>query len=120
MATSHTVPTHLSNLQSELVKRYAYYVSHNRLKDIRKMLADYFAANIDAEMGELCLHSCCMPAGILIHIPNSTTTRVAPLAGLVFALLLFSNFIFRRHSPVRDIILVALHDPLMFQNAVGM
>lgn len=53
MATSHTVPTRLSNLQNELLKLYAYNVSDAQLKDIRKMLADYFAGKIDAEMDEL-------------------------------------------------------------------
>lgn len=45
MATSHTVPTRLSNLQNELLKLYAYNVSDAQLKDIRKMLADYFAGH---------------------------------------------------------------------------
>ncbi|OJV20166.1 MAG: hypothetical protein BGO21_12360 [Dyadobacter sp. 50-39] len=53
MAASHTVPTRLSNLQSELLKLYAYNVSDAQLKDIRKMLADYFAGKIDAEMDQL-------------------------------------------------------------------
>ena len=53
MATSHTVPTRLSNLQNELLKLYAYNVSDDQLREIRKMLADYFARKIDAEMDEL-------------------------------------------------------------------
>lgn len=53
MAASHTVPTRLSNLQSELLKLYAYNVSDDQLRDIRKMLADYFAGKIDAEMDQL-------------------------------------------------------------------
>ena len=53
MAASHTVPTRLSNLQSELLKLYAYNVSDDQLRDIRKMLADYFAGQIDTEMDQL-------------------------------------------------------------------
>ncbi len=53
MATSHTVPTRLSNLQNELLKLYAYNVSDDQIKDIRKMLADYFAQKIDVEMNQL-------------------------------------------------------------------
>lgn len=53
MATSHTVPTRLSNLQNELLRLYAYNVSDDQLRDIRKMLADYFAQKIDAEMDQL-------------------------------------------------------------------
>ena len=53
MASSHTSPTRLSNLQSELLKLYAYNVSDEQLKDIRKMLADYFAGKIDAEMDRI-------------------------------------------------------------------
>lgn len=53
MATSQTIPTRLSNLQSELLKLYAYNVSDEQLKEIRKMLADYFAAKIDAEMDRI-------------------------------------------------------------------
>lgn len=53
MATSHTVPTRLSNLQNELLKLYAYNVSDDQLRDIRKMLADYFARKIDTEMDRL-------------------------------------------------------------------
>nr|WP_295921027.1 hypothetical protein [uncultured Dyadobacter sp.] len=53
MAASHTAPTRLSNLQSELLKLYAYNVSDDQLRDIRKMLADYFARKIDAEMDRL-------------------------------------------------------------------
>ncbi|MCF0070535.1 hypothetical protein LZD49_08625 [Dyadobacter sp. CY261] len=53
MATSHTTPTRLSNLQSELLKLYAHNVSDDQLRDIRKMPADYFAAKIDAEIDHL-------------------------------------------------------------------
>ncbi|WP_342083303.1 hypothetical protein [Dyadobacter sp. OTU695] len=53
MATSHTIPTRLSNLQSELLKLYSYNVSDEQLRDIQKMLADYFARKIDSEMDRL-------------------------------------------------------------------
>jgi hypothetical protein len=53
MATSHTTSTRLSNLQNELLKLYAYNVSDDQVRDIRKMLADYFAGKIDAEMDRL-------------------------------------------------------------------
>jgi hypothetical protein len=53
MASSHTIPTRLSNLQSELLKLYAYNVSDEQLKDIRKMLANYFADKIDTEMDRI-------------------------------------------------------------------
>ena len=53
MASTQTVPTRLSNLQMELLKLYPYNISDAELKDIRKILADYFAAKIDTEIGEL-------------------------------------------------------------------
>jgi hypothetical protein len=43
----------LTNLQLELLKLYAYRVSDLELQDIRKLLANYFAAKIDTEMDEL-------------------------------------------------------------------
>lgn len=53
MATSQTTPTKLSNLQMELLKLYPYTVSEAELKDIQRLLADYFAQKIDIEMGQL-------------------------------------------------------------------
>ncbi|MCE6989313.1 hypothetical protein [Dyadobacter sp. CY323] len=53
MAATQTIPTRLSNLQIELLKLYPYSVSENELRDIRKMLADYFAQKIDSEMNQL-------------------------------------------------------------------
>ncbi|MCE7061044.1 hypothetical protein [Dyadobacter sp. CY343] len=53
MASTQTIPTRLSNLQIELLKLYPYSVSENELRDIRKMLADYFAQKIDIEMDQL-------------------------------------------------------------------
>jgi hypothetical protein len=43
----------LSNLQLELLKLYARNVSDEELKDIRKMLADYYARKADEEMDRL-------------------------------------------------------------------
>ena len=45
--------TKLSNLQMELLKLYAHNVSDEELKDIRKMLADYYAKKADMEMDRL-------------------------------------------------------------------
>ena len=53
MAATQTIPTRLSNLQIELLKLYPYSVSENELRDIRKILADYFAQKIDSEMNQL-------------------------------------------------------------------
>jgi len=53
MAASPTSPSRLSNLQLELLKLYPYTVSENELSDIRKLLADYFAQKVDAEMNAL-------------------------------------------------------------------
>ena len=43
----------LSNLQLELLKLYAYNVSEDQLKDIKRMLAAYFAEQATAEMDRL-------------------------------------------------------------------
>ena len=43
MAASQTIPTRLNNLQIELLKLYPYTVSEKELKDIQKLLLDYFA-----------------------------------------------------------------------------
>ena len=43
----------LSNLQLELLKLYSFNLPENQLKDIKKMLADYFAREIDVEMDKL-------------------------------------------------------------------
>ncbi|GAA4458211.1 hypothetical protein GCM10023189_30070 [Nibrella saemangeumensis] len=53
MATSQTTPSKLSNLQIELLKLYPYNVSEEQLRDIRKLLADYFAQQVDDEMSRL-------------------------------------------------------------------
>jgi len=53
MAASQTIPTRLSNLQIELLKLYPYSVSESELKDIQRLLADYFAEKIDKEMDQL-------------------------------------------------------------------
>ena len=53
MATSQTIPTRLSNLQMELLKLYSYNVSENELKDIQKLLSNYFSEKIDTEMDQL-------------------------------------------------------------------
>ncbi|WP_460673397.1 hypothetical protein [Larkinella ripae] len=53
MATSQTASTQLSNLQLELLKLYPYTVSEEELKEIRRLLADYFAQKIDEEMIQL-------------------------------------------------------------------
>ena len=45
--------TKLSNLQLELLKLYARNVSDEELKDIRKMLAEYYARKADEEMDRL-------------------------------------------------------------------
>jgi hypothetical protein len=46
-------PTKLSNLQLELLKLYAYPISDEELKDIKKMLADYFAKKLDEEVDKV-------------------------------------------------------------------
>lgn len=43
----------LSNLQLELLKLYPYNVSDDEIKDIKKILADYFSQKIDQEMDKL-------------------------------------------------------------------
>lgn len=43
----------LSNLQLELLKLYSYNVSDQEVRDIKKMLADYFSKKIDDEMNQL-------------------------------------------------------------------
>jgi hypothetical protein len=53
MAASQTIPTRLSNLQIELLKLYPYSVSESELKDIQRLLADYFAEKIDKEIDQL-------------------------------------------------------------------
>lgn len=53
MATSAANPPRLSNLQAELLKLYPYDVSNEQIRDIRKLLADYFVRQIDAEMNQL-------------------------------------------------------------------
>ncbi|MBK8563390.1 MAG: hypothetical protein IPN76_08580 [Saprospiraceae bacterium] len=45
--------TKLSNLQMELLKLYARNVSDEELKDIRKMLAEYYGKKADEEMDRL-------------------------------------------------------------------
>lgn len=50
MATSQTASTQLSNLQLELLKLYPYTVSEEELKEIRRLLSEYFARKIDEEM----------------------------------------------------------------------
>lgn len=42
----------LSNLQLELLKLYAFNIPENQLMEIRKLLANYFAKQIDEEMDE--------------------------------------------------------------------
>ena len=53
MAASQTIPTRLSNLQMELLRLYPYAVSDSELRDIQKLLADYFAQKVDKEMDQL-------------------------------------------------------------------
>ncbi|GAA4413038.1 hypothetical protein GCM10023187_40860 [Nibrella viscosa] len=53
MATSQTTPSKLSNLQMELLKLYPYNISEEQIRDIRKLLADYFAQQVDDEMNRL-------------------------------------------------------------------
>lgn len=43
----------LSNLQLELLKLYAFNLPEKQLKDIKKMLANYFAKQVDLEMDKL-------------------------------------------------------------------
>ena len=45
--------TGLTNLQLELLKLYSFNISDNQLKDIKKLMADYFAKQIDSEMDYL-------------------------------------------------------------------
>lgn len=52
MAVSQT-PDRLSNLQLELLKLYSYNVSDEEVRDIKKMLADFFSKKIDEEMNQL-------------------------------------------------------------------
>ena len=46
-------PTKFSNLQMELLKLYSRNVSDEELRDIRKLLADYYAKKADEEMKRL-------------------------------------------------------------------
>lgn len=46
-------PDRLSNLQLELLKLYSYNVSDEEVRDIKKMLADYFSKKIDEDMNQL-------------------------------------------------------------------
>lgn len=43
----------LSNLQLELLKLYAFNVPEKQLKDIKHILAQYFAKEIDSEFDKL-------------------------------------------------------------------
>lgn len=45
--------TKFSNLQHELLKLYSYGMSDEEVKDIEKMLADYFTKKADDEMNKL-------------------------------------------------------------------
>ena len=45
--------TELSNIQKELLKLYAHNVSDEQLGTIKKMLAEFFAREIDQQMNEL-------------------------------------------------------------------
>lgn len=53
MAVASESSSKLSNLQLELLKLYPYDVSEEELRDIRRLLADYFADKVDAEMSRL-------------------------------------------------------------------
>jgi hypothetical protein len=53
MAVASASSYKLSNLQLELLKLYPYDVSEEELRDIRRLLADYFAGKVDAEMARL-------------------------------------------------------------------
>lgn len=53
MTASTTTSSRLSNLQMELLKLYSYNVSDKELRDIQKILADYFAHKVDQEMDQL-------------------------------------------------------------------
>jgi hypothetical protein len=53
MGATQQQPTKLSNLQMELLKLYSHNVSDEELKDIRKMLADYYGKKADEEMDRL-------------------------------------------------------------------
>ncbi len=58
METNANVPTKLSNMQVELLKLYAHNVSDSELRDIKKMLAEYFAKKVDEEMDKLWEEKC--------------------------------------------------------------
>lgn len=45
--------TKLSNLQLELIKLFSYQLSEKQLKDIRALLASYFAQQATEEMNKL-------------------------------------------------------------------
>lgn len=45
--------TKFSNLQQELLKLYSYGMPDEEVKDIEKMLADYFTKKADDEMNRL-------------------------------------------------------------------
>jgi hypothetical protein len=53
MTAPTMTPSRLSNLQAELLKLYPYDVSDGQIQDIRTLLADYFARQIDTEMNRL-------------------------------------------------------------------
>lgn len=53
MVTNSDNPSRLSNLQVELLQLYPYDVSDEQIRDIRKLLADYFVRQIDGEMNQL-------------------------------------------------------------------
>ena len=52
MAVSQA-PNRLSNLQLELLKLYSYNVSDEEVRDIKRMLAEYFSKKIDEEIDQL-------------------------------------------------------------------
>lgn len=43
----------LNNLQIELLKIFSFQISDEQVKDIQKMLTDYFARQVTAEMDTL-------------------------------------------------------------------
>ena len=47
------VPKQLSNLQLELLRVFNYELSEEQLKEIRALLADYFAEKVTSEMDAL-------------------------------------------------------------------
>lgn len=53
MGASQQQPTKLSNLQMELLKLYARNVPDEELKDIKKMLVEYYLKKADEEMDRL-------------------------------------------------------------------